>query len=183
LARSTAGFHLDRLVRDGALRVELRKTSGRNGPGSGRPAKLYSPVAAELAVSLPPRDYELVGELLASGIEGALAQGRPVEEVLHEVAERTGRELGAGGGGVESALRSTGYEPVLDGEGYAFANCPFHRLARSHTGLVCGLNGALLRGVLDGSGATELTVLASAPGDPCCARIGAASGAPHSGDS
>ena len=37
----TAKFHLDRLVDEGLLEVEFRRLSGRTGPGSGRPAKLY----------------------------------------------------------------------------------------------------------------------------------------------
>jgi predicted ArsR family transcriptional regulator len=171
LARSTAGFHLDRLVRDGALTVEHRKAEGRTGPGSGRPAKFYAPATSELAVSLPPRDYELVGDLLASGVEAALDSGRPVEEALQEVARARGRQLGSDAGSLEAALRDTGYEPVPDGDGYDFANCPFHRLARAHTGLVCGLNGALLNGVLEGSAADGLEVQGVAPPHPCCARI------------
>jgi predicted ArsR family transcriptional regulator len=177
LARSTAGFHLDRLVREGALLVEHRKTTGRGGPGSGRPAKFYFPAAAELTVSLPPRDYELVGELLASGIEAALADGRPVDEALAEVAISRGRQLGADAGDLQAALRNTGYEPVAEGDDFEFANCPFHRLARSHTGLVCGLNGALLNGVLEGCGAGGFEVQSAAPGGPCCARIARTAGA------
>ncbi|MDQ4138591.1 MAG: helix-turn-helix domain-containing protein [Actinomycetota bacterium] len=177
LARSTAGFHLDRLVREGALRVEHRKAAGRVGPGSGRPAKFYSPASSELAVSLPTRDYELVGELLAGGIEAALAGGRPVDEALREVAESRGRRLGAEAGDLETALRETGYEPVREGDGFQFTNCPFHRLARAHTGLVCGLNGALLNGVLEGCGANGFQVQGVAPPEPCCARITRAAGA------
>ena len=173
LARSTAGFHLDRLVRDGALTVEHRKAEGRAGPGSGRPAKFYAPATSELSVSLPPRDYELVGDLLASGVEAALEQGRPVDEALRDVAWARGRQLGAEAGSLEAALRDTGYEPVRNGEGYEFANCPFHRLARAHTGLVCGLNGALLNGVLKGCGADGMEVQGVAPPQPCCARIAA----------
>ena len=171
LPRSTAGFHLDRLVRDGALTVEHRKATGRAGPGSGRPAKFYAPATDELAVSLPPRDYELAGDLLASGVEAALAEGRPVDEALREVARAHGRQLGADAGSLETALRETGYEPVPQGDGYEFANCPFHRLARAHTGLVCGLNGALLTGVLEGCGVDDLEVQPVVPPHPCCARI------------
>jgi predicted ArsR family transcriptional regulator len=171
LARSTAGFHLDRLVRDGALTVEHRKADGRGGPGSGRPAKFYAAATSELTVSLPPRDYELVGDLLASGVEAALGGGRPVDEALREVARARGRELGAGAQSLEGALREIGYEPVREDDGFEFANCPFHRLARSHTGLVCGLNGALLTGVLEGCAAAGFEVQGVAPPEPCCARI------------
>jgi predicted ArsR family transcriptional regulator len=48
LARSVAGFHLDRLVADGLLTTEFRRLTGRQGPGAGRPAKLYRPAAPPL---------------------------------------------------------------------------------------------------------------------------------------
>ena len=70
LARSTASFHLDRLVQDGLLAVEFRKLGGREGPGSGRPAKLYRaavrtrwPHRCRNAITISPR------ELLVSAIE------------------------------------------------------------------------------------------------------------------
>ena len=53
LARSTASFHLDRLVKDGLLAVEFRKLGGREGPGSGRPAKLYRAAVDAHAWRLP----------------------------------------------------------------------------------------------------------------------------------
>jgi DNA-binding transcriptional ArsR family regulator len=64
LPRSTASFHLDRLVRDGLLAAEFRKLGGRAGPGSGRPAKLYRPALDEVGVSVPERSYDLAGELI-----------------------------------------------------------------------------------------------------------------------
>src|SRR5215213_10815912 len=53
--RSAAAFHLDRLVQDGLLETEFRRLSGRQGPGAGRPAKLYRRSHGEIAVSLPAR--------------------------------------------------------------------------------------------------------------------------------
>src|SRR5947209_4013143 len=41
LERGTAAHHLDRLASDGLLEIEYRRRSGRQGPGAGRPAKLY----------------------------------------------------------------------------------------------------------------------------------------------
>ena len=61
-------FHLDKLVNDGLLAVEYARPPGRRGPGAGRPAKLYSRSSRELAVSLPQRDYELAGRLLANAV-------------------------------------------------------------------------------------------------------------------
>jgi len=42
------------------------------------------------------------------------------------------------------ALASCGYEPRVDAGQVTLANCPFHELAQRHTGLVCGMNLALL---------------------------------------
>ncbi|HEX5016726.1 MAG TPA: helix-turn-helix domain-containing protein, partial [Actinomycetes bacterium] len=41
VARSVAAFHLDKLADAGLLEVKYERTSGRTGPGAGRPAKLY----------------------------------------------------------------------------------------------------------------------------------------------
>ena len=68
MARSTAAFHLDKLVEEGALDVEFKRISGKTGPGSGRPAKLYCLRAGEIVVSIPERHYELVGSVLAAAI-------------------------------------------------------------------------------------------------------------------
>ena len=59
IQRTLAAHHLDRLVDAGLLDVGRRKVSGREGPGSGRPAKLYRRSESEVSIQLPPRDYEL----------------------------------------------------------------------------------------------------------------------------
>src|SRR3954464_6873517 len=82
LARSTASFHLDRLVRDGLLAVEFRKLGGREGPGSGRPAKLYRAAVDEVAASVPERHYDLAAELLVSAIEAATTDGGSPRDAL-----------------------------------------------------------------------------------------------------
>ncbi len=53
LERGTAAHHLERLVADGLLDVDFRRLSGRQGPGAGRPAKLYRRAEHEFDVSLP----------------------------------------------------------------------------------------------------------------------------------
>src|SRR5215212_6524176 len=58
LERGTAAHHLDRLAEEGLLEVDFQRRSGRQGPGAGRPAKLYRRARREFDVSLPPRDYE-----------------------------------------------------------------------------------------------------------------------------
>lgn len=56
LERGTATHHLERLASDGLLQVEYRRLTGRQGPGAGRPAKLYRRADRQFDVSLPPRD-------------------------------------------------------------------------------------------------------------------------------
>jgi predicted ArsR family transcriptional regulator len=77
LARSTDAFHLDRLAAEGLLAVELKRLTGRTGPGSGRRAKLYRRAAGEVVVSVPERLYDLVGQLLLTAIEESIQTGEP----------------------------------------------------------------------------------------------------------
>jgi predicted ArsR family transcriptional regulator len=172
LPRSTAAFHLDRLVTEGVLETQFKRLSGKTGPGSGRPSKLYRPAPNELQVSFPERHYELAGELLASAVEEADRSGEGVREVLTRVAIQTGRELGTKAGSLEAALENTGYEPRDDGNGgMVLTNCPFHRLATSHTDVICHANLGLLQGVADGAADCEHDVLFDPQAGHCCVRI------------
>src|SRR6478735_7669977 len=106
LARSTASFHLDRLVRDGLLAVEFRKLGGKEGPGSGRPAKLYRAAVEEVSASVPERNYDIAAELLVSAIESATSDGGSPRDALLRAARARGQSAG------ESAARATGREPA-----------------------------------------------------------------------
>src|SRR4051794_13812785 len=68
VARSVAAFHLDKLVDAGLLVARFERTSGRSGPGAGRPSKLYSRAPDTLQLSLPERRYDLAGSLLAEAV-------------------------------------------------------------------------------------------------------------------
>ena len=172
MARSTVSFHLDRLVQDGLLAVEFHKPAGRTGPGSGRPAKMYRTVGSEIGASVPDRNYDLAGELMAAAIEASQADGAPVAESLRAAAFRKGRELAEAAGDLEEFLTESGYQPEHDGEGgYLLPNCPFHRLSRAHAAVVCDMNGAFLRGAAVGRGSPEERVAPAAGAGHCCARI------------
>src|SRR4051794_36113488 len=69
LQRGIAAPPLDRLADEGLLEIDYRRLNDRSGPGAGRPAKLYRRAESELGLSLPPRDYELAGRLLADAAE------------------------------------------------------------------------------------------------------------------
>src|SRR4051812_542993 len=91
-------FHLDRLVEQDLLDVEFRRLSGRSGPGAGRPAKLYRRSDRQLSVSIPARSYDVVGDVLAEGVDRSVREGVPVEDALHAAALAHGRRLGAAAG-------------------------------------------------------------------------------------
>ena len=169
IPRSTAAFHLDRLVDDGVLATDFKRLSGKTGPGAGRPSKLYQRAGGEISVSIPPRRYELAGNLLAAAVEEADRTGEPVRRVLATISAATGRELGASAGSLDAALEACGYEPRDDGNGgMVLTNCPFHKLATNHTDVICHANVALLQGVADGASETERTVEFVEPADGCC---------------
>jgi predicted ArsR family transcriptional regulator len=170
LSRSTTAFHLERLVDDGLLTTESRRLTGRTGPGAGRPSKLYRRAEGELEVSVPERQYALAGEVLASAIEEAHANDEPVLDAVRRIAGRTGEELGRAAGTLPLALEEQGFEPRADGDDVVMGNCPFHRLATRHPGLVCELNLALVRGAVRGT-ADDCRVELDPGAGGCCLRL------------
>ncbi|WP_116201737.1 helix-turn-helix transcriptional regulator [Amycolatopsis circi] len=147
IQRTLAAFHLDKLVDAGLLETESKRLSGRSGPGAGRPAKLYRRSGAERQFSVPARDYRTAADLLAE-----VAEVARLDTELQAAARREGR---AAAGPVEDLdaakelLAARGYEPRLDDDVLRLVNCPFHVLSQRHPGLVCGMNLALLEGLLE----------------------------------
>src|SRR5689334_16335636 len=137
LARHNVSHHLDRLVADGLLEVEYRRLSGRRGPGAGRPSKLYRRADSEIAVSLPPRRYDLVGSILAAAVNRA-GSGTSLDEAVAASARDEGTALAREAraepslAGLADVLATQGYEPRLDDGVLLLANCPFDALARQH---------------------------------------------------
>ncbi len=164
IPRQTAAYHLDRLVSDGLLEVEFRRLTGRDGPGAGRPSKLYKRAKSDYEVSLPPRRYELAARILLD----AVREGHLDNESLSAVARRTGEELGRAG--IRAALEATGYEPVTEEGETRFRNCPFHLLRDRDRETTCGLNLALVQGMVVGSGSKSDAVLVPEDGY-CCVRL------------
>ncbi|MET9618202.1 helix-turn-helix transcriptional regulator [Kitasatospora indigofera] len=183
VARTLAAHHLDRLTEAGLLASGSRRLSGRSGPGAGRPAKVYTRAAGEHSVSLPARDYRTAAELLAEAAEEA-----GLDAGLCAAARRRGEALrgpAAPCGGLDEAmevLAARGYEPHLEGaehsEGAAGAagsgvvrmrNCPFHAVAERFPPLVCGMNLALLEGLLGVDGPVRARMDAR-PGE-CCVVV------------
>lgn len=187
IARTVAAFHLDKLAEAGVLDVSYERTSGRTGPGAGRPSKRYRPTDDELAASVPDRRYDLAGVLLAEAVAESTRSGTPVDECLQHAARAAGRAIGrevatARGGTPDhdderalliEVLDRHGYEPApLDDHEVALLNCPFHRLAEQHRALVCGMNLDFLDGLVEGFGPDRPVTprLAPEPGY-CCVRL------------
>lgn len=172
LPRTTAAFHLDKLVELGLLTAVHERRSGRGGPGAGRPAKLYRRSGEQIEVSLPDRRYEAASHLLTDALVEAETTGAPVREVLNRRAYEWGTDLAsAARGTVTEALADLGFEPREDDGSILLGNCPFHSLAQRHTQLVCGMNLCLVSGLLDGIEADGATARLDPGPDRCCVRV------------
>lgn len=195
----SARFHLDRLVEEDLLEVEFRRLSGRTGPGAGRPSKLYRRSSRQLSVSLPKRRYDLAGDVLASAIDRSLRDQVPIAEAVREAAAAEGRSIAGAflegtrpgtpafegaADRVDSGLSRTadvlalhGYEPRTSDSEICLANCPFDRLATEHTELVCGMNLALIDGVIDGLGVSAVSAELAPQSGFCCVKVSKRGGA------
>jgi predicted ArsR family transcriptional regulator len=190
ISRKLAAFHLDKLAAAGLLETTPPDPASRR-PGPGRAPKAYRPAAAEVAVSIPERRYDLLGDVLAQAIvaDGPVSTARLA---AHHLARERGQALGErvraerrlGRLGPERTLTVTG--ELLAACGYAPArastrlqlvlrNCPFRQLARRAPELVCGLNQEFVAGLLAGLGTRRVeAVLHPDPAaDParCCVVV------------
>ncbi len=182
ISRELAAFHLDRLVEVGLLVTEYRRLSGRTGPGAGRPAKLYRRTDREVAISLPPRRYGLVADLMATALDRL--DGGSGAEAVAAVAREQGTKVGLEArldmgprpsrrrslAGLMDVLRGAGYEPQSQPPTgtVCLRNCPFDALVADHRELTCGMNLAWAEGVVDGIADSGLRpALAPRPGY-CC---------------
>jgi predicted ArsR family transcriptional regulator len=165
ISRKLAAFHLDKLAAAGLLEVATPDPASRR-PGPGRAPKAYQPAVAEVAVSVPQRRYDLLGDVLAQAIiaDGPASTARhAAQQLAHNRGQALGERLQAerrlGRLGPERAL--TVISELLAACGYAPAraptplqlvlrNCPFQQLARRAPELVCELNRQFLAGLLAG---------------------------------
>jgi predicted ArsR family transcriptional regulator len=186
ISRKLAAFHLDKLVEKGLLRAHYTRLSGRAGPGAGRPSKVYEPVDIDVAVSIPSRSYDFAGRILVDALastsprsrdavrlsaqEQGIALGRQIkrERRLRTVPPKKALSV------AKEVLDERGYEPYLDDQGsLRLRNCPFHALAQQSVEIVCGLNQALIAGLLSGLGSDELSATLDPQPGECCVRVAA----------
>lgn len=188
LERGTAAHHLDRLAADGLVEVDFQRLSGRQGPGAGRPSKLYRRARREIGVSLPPRDYALAGRLLAEAADRSRSDGVDITTALDDAARTEGDRLGdlirtrqraAGARSAAArrrvaleALTEHGYEPHTTSAGtVVLRNCPFHQLAQTHTELICGMNLCLVDAAVRAVAGTGLEARLEPEEGSCCVRL------------
>jgi predicted ArsR family transcriptional regulator len=187
LERGTVAHHLDRLAADGLLEIDYQRLSGRRGPGAGRPAKLYRRSRRDVEVSLPPRDYQLAGQLLARAADKSRTESVEITHALDDVARTEGDRLAdeiraqlhsangrpaASRHAVVDVLEHHGFEPRADDDGtVVLKNCPFHQLAQQHRELICAMNHCLLDAAIENVGHTGLAARLEPEQGLCCVKL------------
>lgn len=172
IGRTLAAFHLDKLQRAGLVHVVSPAASAG---GRGRPPTRYAVSTRELLASIPPRRYDLLAEVLvrAASLEGGSLRERALTAARahgEELAESARARLAAPTGGetLPAVLADLGYRPRRDGADVVLANCPFDRLRRVDTELVCSINLALAEGLLRGLGDDAVVARLRPHESACC---------------
>jgi predicted ArsR family transcriptional regulator len=172
ISRGLAAFHLDKLVEAGLLRARYEAPADRP-RGRGRSPKVYEATGDGIAVTIPERRYQLIAEILAAGVA---EDPTHADEAATRQARSRGRTIGRAlpaedDGDLLGVLTGLGFEPESEAGRVLLRNCPFHALAVQHTDLVCGLNVAFLRGLLEGMRTKGIRArLAPRPG-LCCVEL------------
>jgi predicted ArsR family transcriptional regulator len=170
VSRNLAAFHLDKLVEAGLLRAGRQAVIGS--ARVGRKPKVYEAGPVEVHLDVPQRQHALLAGVLLE----TLAAGGGVPQAVLDSAARRGEELGRAARSeavsVAAALERLGFEPYEAAPSVVrLANCPFHPLAASSRDLVCGVNQALIAGLLTGLEAEEMEAFLGPCAGECCVEI------------
>jgi predicted ArsR family transcriptional regulator len=184
-----AAFHLDKLVDRGLLDADHAIPEGERRQ-VGRAPKRYRVSSRELTVSMPPRRYDLMGEILVdtlADLAGRSIDGMPESEFRAQAAFERGQQLGAGARDarrlgrlssertlvvLEELLDGCGFLPTAhDGQGLVLLNCPFKILAQRAPAMVCALNLAFIDGILRGLGSETVVAELRPENGRCCVRV------------
>ncbi len=178
ISRTLAAFHLDKLVEAGLLDARYESPADIQ-RGRGRTPKVYVADPEGLTLSVPARQYELVGRILSEAVAGT--------EDARTTAVRLAREHGRAVGAARAvpqpgndpdeemaaacgALADLGFEPRGEAE-LTLGNCPFHALAAQQPELICGLNEAFVGGLLTGLGTETLRARLHPQPGCCCVEV------------
>src|SRR5215831_19161866 len=184
ISRKLAAFHLDKLVDAGTLRARYRPADGTRRVG--RAPKVYEPSGADIRVSIPPRNHDILAGILLDAMVSE-GPGENAQDAAQRVAHDRGEQIGAaerqrvrpGRLGAERALTLTsrllaerGFEPARESPAcLRLRNCPFHPLAARAPDLVCGLNLAFLAGMADGLQASSVEAVLDPRAGECCVEL------------
>jgi predicted ArsR family transcriptional regulator len=184
ISRKLAAFHLDKLVAAGLLRSDYEPVGGLRKVG--RTPKVYSPVDADIQISIPERKHDVLASILIGAVltersdeSAQQATMRVAHERGRSIAEAERAQLRSGRLGAERALtlsesllKRHGYEPDrISPSCVQLRNCPFHPITRQSPQLVCGLNHAFLSGVLDGLDAPTVEAVLEPRTGECCVEL------------
>lgn len=179
VSRSLAAFHLDKLADLGLLHASFQ-ASAEKPRGRGRTPKVYT-AGTEIELLIPARRYELMASILAAAVADHPGDAlNAAQRLAYARGEQIGRRLTRPHADVltraATVLDELGFEPATDDSGrVVLRNCPFHVLATERTELVCGLNHALVEGILDGlhtdASDPEVAARMVPRPDACCVEL------------
>jgi predicted ArsR family transcriptional regulator len=145
---NTVRVHLDKLTEAGMVAGEPVRLGGR-----GRPSIRFR------ATEPPEGDrYRLLSSMLAAALTDGDRDGPSPAAVT--AGRRWGQHHAAASQPAAPAQAATvvfdqlGFAPARDGDRIVLHECPYRDLAAQHPDVICGLHLGLLRGVLDGHGAS-----------------------------
>lgn len=190
ISRKLAAFHLDKLVDAGVLQADYQPAAGIR--RAGRAPKVYRPVDADLRISIPSRNPDLLADILLDAVLAASPSAgsgdtQDAQQAALRAARDRGHQIGAdererarpGRLGAERALTLT--ESVLHRHGFEpdrtsatcvrLGACPFHPLAARAPDMVCGINHAFLAGILDGLDARTVEAVLDPGAGECCVEM------------
>jgi predicted ArsR family transcriptional regulator len=171
MSRGLAAFHLDKLVDVGLLRARYEAPAGTP-RRRGRSPKLYEPAGNGIAVTIPPRRYQVIAEILTAAVDEDPAHaGQAATRHAHQHGQALGAAFAGHGLDLDAALAHLGFEPGLVADQVVLHNCPFHALVAQHTALVCGLNHAFLTGLLAGLRVTDRQAVLEPRTGRCCVEL------------
>jgi predicted ArsR family transcriptional regulator len=184
ISRKLAAFHLDKLVAAGLLRTHSEPVGGLRKVG--RTPKVYEPVDADIRISIPERQHDVLAAILIDAVLSERLNETARQAAMRaaharglSVAAAERQQLRPGRLGAERALTLS--EGLLKRHGYepdraspvrvALRNCPFHPLAGQAPDLVCGLNHAFLTGFLTGLDAPTVEAVLEPQIGACCVAL------------
>lgn len=117
ISRKLAAFHLDKLVSAGLLRARYDPQPGLRRVG--RTPKTYEPAETDIAVTIPPRQHEVLARILVDAVlagpgasSGTAAAGAAGETGQPGASSEPSASCGPGASGSASGAGATGSDTV-----------------------------------------------------------------------